>query len=103
MLLHLAVPVPECHRRARLGAYRRELDDPAHARRHGGVDGTGLPADPSRVIGTGQEERVGAVERGAHGPRVRQVAGGQLDVLAELVPGLFAIAHEGAYARAPLG
>ena len=63
----------------------------------------GLPADPARVVGAGQEERAGAVQRGAHGPRVRQVTDGQFDVLAELAPGRAGIAHEGTHAVAARG
>ena len=64
-----------------------------------------LVSQPTRRGSSAQDRNSvsGAVQRGAHGPRLRQVADGQLDAPAERAPGRAGIAHEGAHPLAPRG
>ena len=101
VLLDPAVPVPERDRRARLGPTADSLT----TRRTPAATAASMApvSQPTRRGSSAQDRKsvLGAVQRGAHGPRVRQVTDGQLDVRAELAPGRAGIAHEGTHPLRP--
>ena len=67
MLLGLPVLADERPRGVRCGSDGRQVDDPAHARGYGGVDGRLVLLDAVGGLGAGdEEERVGAVEGRTH-------------------------------------
>jgi hypothetical protein len=94
-----ALLIGEGQRRPHPGAGHRELDDPPHAGGRRRVDHGGLVLDVTRMVGTGEEHRVGAFERARHGRRVAEVAGRQLDLVAETGGRRRGVADEGAHGQ----
>ncbi len=101
MALDLAVPGLEEQRRRHPGA--RELHDAGDPGRSGRVDRRALVLDLARDVAAGQEQPLDAVQGPLDRAAVREVADGELHVVAQHAHGLLAIADERAGGDPPLG